>query len=232
VTRVAVVVPTWGAELGEDERISLRHLDRHLGRYERYAVSAGDGLPGMDVRRFPRRYFRSPITYSRLLLTRRFYEAFADYEYILVYQLDALVLADELEDWCARGLDYIGAPWFPNPQLPFVVEPMVGNGGFSLRRVAAFRAVIERAGERYTRRWVKGRADSHVEAHEDLFWSFEAKRFLPELRIASVEEALRFAFEVDPRQAFERAGGRLPFGAHAWARYDRAFWEPHLLRDG
>jgi hypothetical protein len=90
--------------------------------------------------------------------------------------------------------------------------------------------VLERAGERYARRWVKGKSDSRFEAHEDLFWSFDARRFLPEFRIASVEEALGFAFEVEPRQAFELAGGKLPFGAHAWARYDREFWEPYLLR--
>ena len=77
----------------------------------------------------------------------------------------------------------------------------------------------------------KGRADSRFEAHEDLFWSFEAKSFRPDFRIATVEEALRFAFEVEPHRAFELARGNLPFGAHAWAKYDRAFWEPQLLRD-
>jgi hypothetical protein len=24
-------------------------------------------------------------------------------------------------------------------------------------------------------------------------------------------------------------GGNMPFGCHAWERYDRRFWEPHLL---
>jgi len=224
---VAVAVPHWGAALGEDELISLRHLGRFLARYDRYSI--GHPLPGLERKRFPRRYFRNPVTYSRLLLSRRFYEAFSDYDYVLVYQLDALVLRDELEGWCARGLDYVGAPWFPSEAMPLVTEPVVGNGGFSLRRVAAFVEVLERAGERYARRWVKGRTDSSFEAHEDLFWSFEAQGFLPEFRVASVDEALGFAFEVEPRRAFELAGRRLPFGAHAWAKYDRAFWEPYLL---
>jgi hypothetical protein len=227
VKRVCVVVPYWGARLGEDERISLRHLERYLGRYDRYAI--GKPLEGFAWKRFSGRYFRDPVRYSRLLLSGRFYDAFAEYEYLLIHQLDALVLRDELEEWCAQGLDYVGAPWFPGAEMPLVTQPAVGNGGFSLRRVAAFLDVLAAAGERYPRRWVSGRTDSRFEAHEDLFWSFEAQRFRPEFRIASVEEALRFAFELEPRRAFELAGGRLPFGVHAWARYDRTFWEPHLL---
>ena len=26
-----------------------------------------------------------------------------------------------------------------------------------------------------------------------------------------------------------RHGGRMPTGCHAWTKYDRSFWEPHLL---
>jgi hypothetical protein len=40
---------------------------------------------------------------------------------------------------------------------------------------------------------------------------------------------LRFAFEAAPRQCLEMNQGRLPFGCHAWGRYDREFWTPHLL---
>ena len=37
--------------------------------------------------------------------------------------------------------------------------------------------------------------------------------------------------EVSPRLCFERNHRQLPFGCHAWARYDGAFWEPHLLKE-
>jgi hypothetical protein len=67
-------------------------------------------------------------------------------------------------------------------------------------------------------------------ANCDYFWSDEAVKYWPDFKIASVETGLKFAFEVAPRWCFERNGGRLPFGCHAWPRYDRAFWEPHLLR--
>ena len=44
----------------------------------------------------------------------------------------------------------------------------------------------------------------------------------------TVAFALAFAFEAEPRRCFERLG-RLPFGCHRWQKFDRAFWEPHLL---
>jgi hypothetical protein len=65
----------------------------------------------------------------------------------------------------------------------------------------------------------------------DLFWSDRAVSFLPEYRVASLEQGLEFAFEVAPRKCFAMNGGKIPFGCHAWARYDRAFWEPYLLKN-
>jgi hypothetical protein len=44
--------------------------------------------------------------------------------------------------------------------------------------------------------------------------------------------ALRFAFEAEPRRCFERIGRQMPFGAHRWQKFDRAFYEPSLLRQG
>jgi hypothetical protein len=63
----------------------------------------------------------------------------------------------------------------------------------------------------------------------DLFWGLYAKRYLPTFKVAPVEEALRFAFEASPRQCFEMNDQQLPFGCHAWAKYDRAFWQPYLV---
>lgn len=77
------------------------------------------------------------------------------------------------------------------------------------------------------RRWPSrpgGRGNS------DYFWSDEAVKYWPDFKVAPVDTALRFAFEVAPRLCFERTNHQLPFGCHAWPRYDRAFWEPYLLK--
>ena len=66
--------------------------------------------------------------------------------------------------------------------------------------------------------------------HDDHFWSDEAVKYYPEFKVASVELGLRFAFEVAPRACFEQNNYTLPFGCHAWPRYDRDFWEPYLLK--
>ena len=61
--------------------------------------------------------------------------------------------------------------------------------------------------------------------NEDVFWAIEAPKFDPSFRVAPAEEAFSFAFEASPRWTYEKNGHQLPFGCHAWARYDRAFWE-------
>ena len=60
--------------------------------------------------------------------------------------------------------------------------------------------------------------------NEDVFWAIEALKFDPSFRLAPAEEALPFAFEVSPRWSLEQTKGKLPFGCHAWARYEREFW--------
>lgn len=65
--------------------------------------------------------------------------------------------------------------------------------------------------------------------NNDIFWSDRATSYMPNFHVATVEEGLKFAFEVSPRSCFKLNGGRMPFGCHAWTRYDPEFWEPHLV---
>lgn len=49
---------------------------------------------------FHENYFKSIDGYNKLMLSPSFYKAFSNYEYILIYQLDAWVFKDELQYWC------------------------------------------------------------------------------------------------------------------------------------
>jgi hypothetical protein len=224
--RVAIAVPAQALELSPEARQSLRHLSAYLGAYDTFAVLP-EGLRGsladLPARRFAPRAFRSTNHYSRLLVSDEFYTAFSDYEYVLIHQLDCLVFSNELEAWCERGFDYVGAPWTRRSPTGETHFTDVGNGGLSLRRVASCRRVLakwpRRLRDRLRNPW----------PFEDKFWALEAPRLDPTFRIPPAELAVGFAFETEPRFCFEANGRRLPFGCHGWARHDPEFWRPHLL---
>ncbi len=65
----------------------------------------------------------------------------------------------------------------------------------------------------------------HFRGNEDIFWGKYAAKIDAEFKVASVDEAIRFAFESDPAGSYEKNDRKLPFGVHAWAKYDRGFWE-------
>lgn len=265
---VAVVVPMHNRkEITADEEISFRHLIRFLDRYDKYLVlpeSLDLRIPGFLQRHFSDRFFGSITAHIRLMLSRGFYEAFREYEYILVYHTDALVFSDQLMQWCESGLDYVGPPWLNCPDTPWVKTPKVGNGGFSLRKVSSFLKIFD--SRRYAvdpeEYWRKTYAsvptlERYMNLHkrylkrlrffngvrremadwpkvswrnEDHFWSDRGTHYFPEFKVADFDTGLRFGFEAAPRLCFELNGRKLPFGCHAWPKYDRAFWEPYLLR--
>jgi hypothetical protein len=143
--RVAVVVPLYRDRLTPSEELSLRSLRRHLSQHPLILVvpeGSAASLPGFTTQTFPERYFRARHKYSQLLVSTAFYQQFQRYEYLLIYQLDCLVFGDELEAWCARGFDYVGAPWVRAAQGGYEFAG-VGNGGFSLRRVAACLSALQ-----------------------------------------------------------------------------------------
>ena len=196
------------------------------------------------------RYFASISTYNRLLMSSFFYQYFINYDYILIVQLDALVLKDDLNRWCNTGYSYIGAPWFDGFHMP--KKPLkligVGNGGFSLRKISDFITVLrdiryvpnmtyENSSNMFFRflKFLKhqvffsyNRFPFLPHVNEDVFWSILVPRRFPFFKIPCCEEAKKFAFEVEPRVLYEMNNDVLPFGCHAWERYDRDFWVEKL----
>lgn len=258
----AVVVPVYRDHLDHDERISLERLRRVLGHHAITCIaprslSMPSRLRDMPVERFPDLDFASRGSYSRLLMSGRFYDRFETLETILVYQLDCLALDDSLEFWSAQDVDYIGAPWFKS-EGPDAGLSRVGNGGFSLRRISSFRRVLSmrtaaiivhllpRLLERrlmpdvadlplqlrwrrlgHVLRSLRGGARAYARAYtlnEDRFWSDRASLFDAQFRVAGLDAGLAFAFEEHPEVCLAAAGGRLPFGAHAWPLHGRDFW--------
>lgn len=230
--KVAVVIPIYKETLSENEEKSLIQVKKILGNYnfiffgpnslklENYKKI----LPDFEWLGFDNNYFNSVDGYSELILSPNFYKKFFSYDYILIYQLDAWVFEDSLEKWCNKGYDYIGAPWISKPPLtkgkpkfdlsPYFVN-RVGNGGLSLRKVKShyrncliFRPLLKN--------FVK---------NEDMFWGLLLYFLNPFFKRPKASEALYFAFEMEPRKAFEITKHQLPFGVHAWEKYDPEFWK-------
>ena len=196
---------------------------------------------------FSEQYFSSIDGYNDLLLSQKFYQAFDSFEYLLIVQTDALVLSNALEFWCAKRYSYIGAPWFEGyttPTFPLTLTS-VGNGGFSLRRVPDFLKVLSRPrifknvlmqswpGSVVSNvyRFLKDYhsfvyRDTHVniDVNEDLFWGLFVPARCSFFRVPPANEAVAFAFEAHPDFLYQLNEQSLPFGCHAWQRYQPEFW--------
>jgi hypothetical protein len=264
---VAIVVAHSNrAYITPSEEISLRHLNHYLGKYDKYLLipkSLEFELPGLIIKPFDDGFFGSVDAHKQMLFSSEYYQAFADYKYILTYHLDALVFSDQLEQWCDRDYDFIGAPWVKHPDSPnagMVYEGKVGNSGFSLKKVSTFLKILHspifafdpseywasRHAHKplpqrllnfpkrllmYSRRFNNLRFElDRWTQPEELFLIDRASHYYPDFRVPEVEEALRFAFEIVPRYCFKLNNHELPFGCHAWERYDKSFWEPYLLK--
>jgi hypothetical protein len=218
-------------------------------RLEAYLAGISTQFGGLiRYKTFPDHYFADIDGYNRLMLSSMFYRAFIDYQYILIAQTDSLVFKDELDAWAAKGFSYIGAPWFvgyTQPTKPLRLD-CVGNGGFSLRSIPDFLQVLEHPRmfkntlmESWPGSWISNiyryLKDYHsfvykdfqinIDVNEDLFWSLFVAPRCEFFTIPSASEAVAFAFEAHPEYLFELNQQQLPFGCHAWQRYNPEFWE-------
>lgn len=239
MTRVVVLVPVYRPI---PDALEIRSLDVSLcalaGRDVRFIGPAGldtgfyaARYPGIAFEPFEPNHFTSIVGYNRLLLHPGFYDRYAEYDFMLVLQTDALVLRDELDRWCAQPFDYVGAPW-PTPVELRInldrfggpngrhVRATVGNGGLSLRRnsaCAGLLAEFPQACDYFTRSG----------SSEDLYFSLMGPLsngfVLPNEVTAST-----FAMEMRPSWYFEINGGREPMGGHAWWKYEPEFWAPRI----
>lgn len=266
MSSAAVVIPHYQSGLDATQRVSLGRCAGVLGAHPLIlllpqSVDAAALLalaPRARIERFDDACFADVRAYNRLLLDDAFYARFAAFDYILVHQLDAFVFRDELGHWCARGFDYIGAPWLRVRPARGAADALrlrfkgavcrqldlreggsramhyaqfqsrVGNGGFSLRRVEALRRVLRD----YRHRLAPYRDYRTMTHAEDMFFAVEVNRHRRALRIPDAAEAAHFAWELQPQTGAALTGGALPFGCHAWERLHREFWRPVFAAQG
>ena len=223
----------------------------------KYIALAEEQSATLIVKRFSNTFFKDINGYNRLLLSISFYQEFKNYKYVLICQPDAYVFRDELIEWCNKGYDFIGAPIIGSfSDMVFSEIMRVGNGGFSLRNVqvalhffnskknvfsprqVAQRIALWKKPQTRIFVWIMMLLGWHNKPktvadgwkyNEDDFWSglLDNSRFA--LKKPSPEEAMQFSFERFPSELFRRNGHKLPFGCHAWRKYEYSeFWAKYL----
>lgn len=225
--KVCIVIPVYKGELSHNEEISLQQCVKILNKYDTYVihpedvnVDFGDNITCIKVKS---KYMASRRAYSDYVLSSEFYDTFRTYDYMLLYQLDAFVFEDRLMEFCDLKYDYIGAPWIYGMECHVLGEQLlyVGNGGFSLRRIEAFRQWIQlHSGDV---------ANEKMFLLEDQVIASYGSRYL---NIAPVETALKFSFNMNPLECYARNHKQLPFGCHGWYKFDKEFWKNKIEKIG
>lgn len=60
--------------------------------------------------------------------------------------------------------------------------------------------------------------------NEDIYFGVIIPFVNPFYKIASFKDSLSFSFELNPKKSLELNKGKLPFGVHAWEKYNKDFW--------
>lgn len=205
---------------------------------------------------FNDRFFADIPAYNRLMKFNGFYKSFLDYDYMLIHQLDAFVFRDEFSFWCAQDYDFIGAPLFEGHDQADQSAVLVGqgNGGFSLRNIKACYHIVSHFKKLNFKRSFDSpahnlmiRAYRYVKhqliynfsgypfqpiINEDLFWAEVIPENFSWFRVPSPQTSIKFSFEVHPEILYRLNHHELPFGCHAWWKYDLSFWKNHIRASG
>lgn len=139
-----VVIPIHSAEPSANELYSFAQCFKILYQHPIRVVAPKnlilqkykEAVAEFEVIYIEKQWLSSLRQYNLLKISRYFYSLFKQYDFLLTYELDAFVFRDEVAQWCNKGYDYIGAPWFEGWYKGISTNIIgVGNSGFSLRSV-------------------------------------------------------------------------------------------------
>lgn len=283
---VNIIIPIYKSKPSYYEEISYKQCLKILKKYPitlvapinldlNYYTKITEDI-NIYVERFEDKYFKNIDGYNCLLRSLSFYSRFRKYKYILINQLDSFVFRDELENWCKKDYDYIGAPWFKGGTNPSENANIagVGNGGFSLRKTKRFVYILNQFIRiELTKSFIQLSTKNKIlkfpkfafkfllikqktsnlnsfNGNEDTFWciyankiiedylnknlfiKFVAKLVLKKINIAPAKDAFKFSVECLPKRVFKEQNNTLPFGCHAWLRYEFEFWKYFIEKEG
>lgn len=250
---VVVVIPIYKNNLSLKELISLQQclnvLNNHpivfispIGLDTTFYEELCENKTKFKIEYFEDFYFKDILGYNNLMLSANFYKTFFNYKFILIYQLDAFVFRDDLIHWCNQNYGFIGAPHLPHQNRPGEFQWLknyakflnafnsifnrnhkisnVGNGGFSLRKTRTCYWLVKIFKNR-VKKW----------GNEDGFFKYWGNLLHPFIKLPKDEIALNFSIELMPKESLKKLNHVLPFGCHAFEKYDWETWKPYIINE-
>lgn len=239
--KCVIAVPIYKTEFDFDEYNSIKQLFKILP-VEKYDIIAFHPI-SLDLTYYENnfnftRYYQFwdsyfniyPKGYNSLLLNAGFYECFNNYEYMLIYQPDSWVFRDELEYWCDKGYDYIGAPYLNiSKNEDYFNNCLIGNGGFSLRKIIFFINICNKY--KYIAEKIYNKNNSYIGEDHFILKIMEYNIKL-DINLPSYKDALNFGFEMNPSYQYQINDNKLPFGCHAYKKIvGKDFWDNFICYD-
>lgn len=214
-TRCVIVLPIYTLFINDFEDASMRQLINICGNKYNIVLLHPSKIEPNSLREIynynfssveiNNEFFKSQKTYSDMCMKEEFYTLFSEFEYMLIYQLDAWIFVDKIDYFCNMGYDYYGAPhiWTGN-------NAKIGNGGFSLRKISALITAC------------KTDFSSEI-LLEDRVLTEKYKG----LKVCPLNIAIEFSWQDNPSKALQLNNSKFPMGAHALFRF-KTFWENYL----
>ncbi|MCW5913703.1 MAG: hypothetical protein KIT66_03765 [Chitinophagaceae bacterium] len=137
-----------------------------------------------------------------------------------------------------------------------------GNSGFSLRKIYKSIDILKRVGiiTRIRRIWFDSKLQglfplfnipiflkvfnvkstkyfneiifNWSEENEDYYWSYFIQLTFTDFVVAPYNDAFKFSFETNSLFLYFENENKLPFGCHAWEKYEPEFWKKYIRIDG
>ncbi len=69
---------------------------------------------------------------------------------------------------------------------------------------------------------------NNYKLNEDFFWGDLVPSKFTWFKVADVRSAIKFSFECNPRKLYKLNNFQMPFGCHAWEKYEPDFWKDFI----
>lgn len=256
-----IAIPVYKEKMSYDELMSFRRCLQQFNKdiflfipkglnVNEYRKIARDYNKKIELKEYKSKYFANVKGYNDLCTMPYFYKDFSNYEYMLLYQLDAYVFdGKQLDSFIKKGYSFIGAPIFVGlkkaKELNYIGYQ---NGGLSLRKIEDCYQLCRRArtikGIYLLSKsgWISYKTYLKIIINyfanpitlkpfewEDEFFGVAYKYIMPKYKLAPYDDARLFSYDWLPSLLYKNSDRKLPFCCHAFKQgRNWDFWKDYI----